>query len=100
MNDQQQDAARDLYDAAKAMVEWFARLQREQHEKLVLGQTLESASRNWDRGFDASAGFDMTAMQAAVARWEAAPRQAQSPSARESKADPSASTSPEGKHNE
>lgn len=44
------------------MCAWFDRLNQYQYEQLVLGQSLESASRNWDM-MDGR-GFDMGPMQA------------------------------------
>lgn len=36
-----------LLAACKTVIAWFEALSLDQHEKLVLGQTLESASENW-----------------------------------------------------
>lgn len=38
-----------LRDALEAVDKWFEFIEKDQHEKLVLGQTLESASENWEK---------------------------------------------------
>lgn len=45
-------AAPEMLAALKAIQEWFTDLKRRQHEQLVLGQTLETASENWETMWD------------------------------------------------
>lgn len=61
-------AAPELLEECKAVIAWFESLKRDQHEKLVLGQTLESASRNWERMETPS--FDFAPMMKAIAKAE------------------------------
>ncbi len=41
--------AEKLAEALRTVDQWFERMKSDQHEKLVLNQTLESASENWDK---------------------------------------------------
>ncbi|MCC7186772.1 MAG: hypothetical protein IT185_11050 [Acidobacteria bacterium] len=62
-------AAPDLLEAVRSVLDWFDSLSREQHERTVLDQTLESASRNWDLPSEITP-LDMAPLQVAIAKAE------------------------------
>ncbi len=61
-------AAPDLLEACRHVLAWFARIKRQQYKDLVLGQTLESASANWDKMTTES--LDLAPLMKAVAAAE------------------------------
>ncbi len=60
-------AAPDLLAAVQSVVAWFNAIDREQHERTVVGQTLESASRNWDLPSDVPS-LDIQPLKDAIAK--------------------------------
>lgn len=61
-------AAPDLLVECKKVIAWFEAMKRHQFEELVLGQTFESASRNWETLTNEP--LDLTSMMAAIAKAE------------------------------
>lgn len=62
-------AAPELLAAVRSVVEWFDSLDKEQYERTVLGQTLETAAANWELPSEVPS-LDMAPLQAALAKAE------------------------------
>lgn len=65
-------AAPDLLVACRHVMAWFDALKQQQHQELVAGQTLESASRNWATLWDkpVQSPLDLEVVAAAIAKAE------------------------------
>jgi hypothetical protein len=64
--DSDQQTIKGLLETLKSIQDWFNRMKSDHHEKLVNGQTFESACENWDKLLQEP--FDMGIIEQAIAK--------------------------------